>query len=648
MAKGNGPGILIRVSHLILIQIFFIFSALALILFYPEEQPDTEDTLLQMEPLAEETAEQVFEIVESFPDSLLVDSTVLKPIWDYMALQPHVVEYSLAVEDQDQWYILTNRGQKSTSQFLKIHCEYCDGADQLLRANDEMHMASLSTFGDMITYYYRTGDSLESYLLRFSLNIVPPVKAGNNLPEIILLLFLVSTLISLLIINLISSGVKKPLKAIIGAFEDMSAGQDIILPEDAADPDIRQLTYAFNEMSQSLKLEKKKLAEANAQLLKANQSLLESESILTALVDYSPDAIIVTDLDDQVIIYNQTAARDFGYNQSNLTGKKISNLFSLSQTKKKVTDETHNHLGAKEVICRRSDNIKFPALLVSTPLGPEGSMPIAMLYFFRNISESRNYQDMVLKLDRIASKGKMARDIAHEINNYLAILQGNLELLPMIIAKNDHEKIDDRLKLLRNTVNNISTFTEGLTRFSDENSEFQKEDLNQLIENLIAFLKPQNKFDDIFIGTNLSEYLPMVTIDSSQIQLVITNILTNAAEALAGSEDGKWIAVSTALDETETHVYIKIANSGPGIDSKYVDNLFVKRFSTKKDGNGLGLITCKNIIDNHNGEISFHSTHESQAVFVIRIPVSREVENSDDTVTMNSEDSPTESINVGA
>jgi len=648
MAKNGGPGILLRVSHLILIQIFFIFSALALILFYPAEEPGTEDTLLQMEPMAEETAEEVFEIVRSFPDSLLVDSTVLKPIWSFMATQQHVVEYSLAVEEEGAWYILTNRGQKSTSQFLKIHCEYCDGADQLMQANDELHFASLSTFGDMITYYYRTADAQASYLLRFTLEITPPVKAKNNLPEIILLLFLVSTLISLLIINLISSGVKKPLKAIINAFEDIGAGQDISLPEDAADPDIRQLTYSFNEMAQTLALEKKKLADANGQLLRANQSLLESESILTSLVDYSPDAIIVTDLDDQVIIYNQTAARDFGYNQSNLTGKKISNLFSLSQTKKAVTDETHNHLDAKEVICRHSDGIKFPALLVSTPLGPDGGRPIAMLYFFRNITESRNFKDMVLKLDRIASRGKMARDIAHEINNYLAILQGNLELLPMIIAKNDQEKIDDRLKLLRNTVSNISTFTEGLTRFSDENSEFQKEDINQLIENLIAFLKPQNKFDNIFIGTNLSEYLPIVTVDANQIQLAITNILTNAAEALAGYDDQKWITVSTALDETEKHIYIKIANSGPGIDSKYLDKLFVGRFSTKKDGNGLGLITCKNIIDNHGGEISFHSTHESQAVFVIKVPVSRGAENNDDTVTMTSEDSPTESIPIGS
>ena len=645
MSKSNGPGVLLRVSHLLLIQIFFIFAVLGLILFYPGQDDQTTPSIAEINNSAMETSKRISNIIEERPDKAKTDSSLVASIEGLVFSQTSIREFKLYRFENDNYLQGRTLLKMRDGEYLTddtLTCKVSTASAKLIKEEPGNIHIQVSPDGDELYYYYLIPDSGGDILLRLITANHPHITAQNNLPEIILLLFLISTLISLLIINLISSGVKRPLKDIISAFNEMGSGQQTLLEDNATDPDIRQLTYAFNGMSQSLIHERKKLAGANKQLMKANQSLVESESILTALVDYSPDAIVVTDLDDQILIYNQTAAGDFGYNQANLTGKRISTVFSLSQIKKEATDETHNHLGAKEVICRRSDGGKFPALLVSTPLGAEGSKPIAMLYFFRNISESRNYQEMVLKLDRIASRGKMARDIAHEINNYLAILQGNIELLPMIIAKNDEDKIHERIDVLKKAVSNILTFTEGLTRFSDENSEFAKEDLNQLLENLIAFLKPQNKYDNIYIGTNLSEYLPMVTIDSSQIQLVVTNILGNAAEALETAEDKKWIAISTALDESGKHVYLKIANSGPPINSENINKLFVNRFSTKRDGNGLGLITCKNIVDNHNGEISFHSTHEAKAIFVLKIPINRNVEDDDPTVQMTA---PAEAAN---
>ena len=245
---------------------------------------------------------------------------------------------------------------------------------------------------------------------------------------------------------------------------------------------------------------------------------------------------------------------------------------------------------------------------------------------------------MILKLDRIATRGKMARDIAHEINNYLAILQGNLELIPMMLAKNDLEKLDKKVSLMKETVGRISNFTDGLTRFSDENTEFVKEDLNQLIENLIAFLKPQNKFDDIAITTNLADNMPLVEIDTSQIQHLLVNLINNGAEAVSqtGMENNKWIVISTSYDEYNQEISIKVSDGGLGIKDEFIDKLFVSRFSTKRQGTGFGLITCKNIVDNHDGEVSYHTSEESKSVFTVKIPVIHAVVDSDETIEIKS------------
>jgi sensor histidine kinase regulating citrate/malate metabolism len=68
-----------------------------------------------------------------------------------------------------------------------------------------------------------------------------------------------------------------------------------------------------------------------------------------------------------------------------------------------------------------------------------------------------------------------------------------------------------------------------------------------------------------------------------------------------------------------------VADSGPGVDQENIPKMFVTRFSTKKKCNGLGLITCKNVADIHKGDIAYHTGDESRAIFVINLPVSREI-----------------------
>ena len=87
--------------------------------------------------------------------------------------------------------------------------------------------------------------------------------------------------------------------------------------------------------------------------------------------------------------------------------------------------------------------------------------------------------------------------------------------------------------------------------------------------------------------------------------------------------DVQRLVISTAVDETSETAIIKVADAGPGVVTENVGNLFVKRFSTKREGTGLGLLTCKNIVDNHRGELSYHSGEDSKSIFEIKIPIDR-------------------------
>ena len=634
----KGPGLLIRISHLILIQIVFIFSALALVLFYPGENNSISDRYSRHNQKILNSTIILANMIQADSSGAHIDSQVIAEAERCLQADKNLMGIDLlshsSLTSRDSLISLARRSGSS------VYSSITNTADNLISrifsTGPGSLSASLSPDGKRIEYYIRPESNKANYLILVTSKNIMAAPLQNNQAEFLFLLFLFSALISLLIINLIFKGVKRPLARLLQAFEKTAAGEEEYLVDEEGDKDIQGLARAINKMSQSLSEKQKKLSIANREMMKANKALLESESILTALVDYSPDAIIVTDLDDQVIIYNQQAAKDFGYSQTDMLGKKMSNLFTLPAANRKVESPATDILYEQEIICRRRDGGRFPALLVHATLGPDGSKPIAILHFVRNISESRNYQNMILKLDRVASRGKMARDIAHEINNYLAVLQGNLELLPMILEKDDHEKTLTKVNVMRETVGKISKFTDGLTQFSDENSEFHKEDLNQLIENLVAFLKPQNRFDEVLIGTNLAENLPLVEIDSSQVQLLLVSLIYNASESLAGFEGTRWIIISTSYEEASHEVCVKISDSGPGVSVDDIPKLFVTRFSTRRNGNGLGLITCKNVVDNHRGEISYHTGDESKAIFVVRIPASRErKEATDDSATLD-------------
>ncbi|MCX6826484.1 MAG: ATP-binding protein [candidate division Zixibacteria bacterium] len=628
MLKLKTSGVLIRISNLVFIQVIFIFAALALALYYSESDNSIANYYSESGQKVYNSANPLLDLVKSDSGGVQVTpalSTEAKRLIDENNL---LVDISLLVSNNKTGRdTLIHLAGRSGDNAVWHNSITVPSPQQTLSSNSgyQGFALTLDADGKYIHYFLRPGNIKSNYALVLTSPNTFSLALQKGQGKILLLLFLFSILISLLIVNLISRGIRKPLSRLIQAFEKTANGCEYFVTEEGGDKEFLRLSRAFNRMSGSLGEKQKKLSAVNAELAKANESLIESESILTSLVDYSPEAIIVTDLEDQVIIYNHQAARDFGYNHNDMLGKRVTNLFSVSDSRpKKDTPNDSNH-EAQEIICRRCDGGRFPSLLIHTSLGPEGLPPIAMLYFIKNISESRNYQEMILKLDRVASRGKMARDIAHEINNYLAILQGNLELLPSIVAKDDFEKCEQRLAVMKDTVARIGRFTDGLTQFSDENSEFKKEDLNQLVENLIAFIKPQNKFNDILIGTNLSENLPLVEIDAAQIQLLLVNLINNAAEAMAAFEGTRWVIISTLLDELGQNVHIKVADSGPGITAENISKLFFNRFSARPDGNGLGLITCRKVVDNHRGEISYHTGDESKAIFDIKIPLGQGV-----------------------
>jgi len=137
----------------------------------------------------------------------------------------------------------------------------------------------------------------------------------------------------------------------------------------------------------------------------------------------------------------------------------------------------------------------------------------------------------------------------------------------------------------------------------------------EIIEPVIKLLKPELEKNNIFIKKEIEKDLPEIYGDTQQLQQVFLNIALNAIQFMT---DGGNLYMS--IKKSETHINIDFHDTGTGISKENLEKLFTPFFSTKKEGNGLGLAISYRIIENHRGEISVESELNRGSIFSIKLP----------------------------
>lgn len=453
------------------------------------------------------------------------------------------------------------------------------------------------------------------------------ISNRSSLQYAILLLFLVSSLFSLLTVYLISNRFREPLARLQLGLEKTAQGELYHMMEPDGDIELRNLAETFNRMTRKLLGSNRSLQKFSVELAESNRQGYESQSYFAALIDNSPDSIISSTPDGQIVIFNHQAQKAFDYHHEEILGRNVSELFTESGGENLASHISANKDFEMEMLGRRKDGTIFPAYMVVTHLYDEEKRIMAHLFIVRDISESKNFQEMMIRIDRYYNRGEMAGDIAHEINNYLAVLSGNLELMPLLLKKGDTEKIDHKLEVMKATVDKIGRFANGLMDPNQGEAYFEMADMNQLIENMIAFLKPQNRFKNIELSADLAVNLPLIELDVGQIQQLLVNLVYNAADALKDSERPPQVVISTSLLDLspDPRIRLEVRDNGHGVPEEYREKLFQKRFTTKRKGHGIGLVTCQKIVEAHRGRIGCDNLDKG-AVFYVEMAARRPAE----------------------
>lgn len=228
----------------------------------------------------------------------------------------------------------------------------------------------------------------------------------------------------------------------------------------------------------------------------------------------------------------------------------------------------------------------------------------------------------VRRTDRLAALGQLTAGLAHELRNPLGTMKTSAELLERKVSA-DNEIAREMAGYIRQEVDRINSL---ITRFLDfarpRNLRLEKTDLHAMLDRAIQLFDREKTgaAASVTVFKNYSPDVPEVRLETELMEHVITNLLSNAAQA---SPPGAVITVKTRLAETAEGRMAEIAviDRGSGIDPKHLENIFNPFFTTKPEGVGLGLAIVSKIVDEHGGQITVESTLGEGSVFRVYLPV---------------------------
>ena len=257
----------------------------------------------------------------------------------------------------------------------------------------------------------------------------------------------------------------------------------------------------------------------------------------------------------------------------------------------------------------------------------------------RRIEESEKKRELASHQMQYSSKlatiGRLAAGVAHEINNPMAIINEKAGLMRDLIGLNpdfpEREKLLPLTDSIIDSVNRGRTITHRLLGFARHmDVEMKPTDLNHVIREVVGFLEKEAFHRSVEVKLELDEDLPMIATDEGQLQQVFLNILNNALDAV--HEGGRVVITSGTCDDDS--LVVSFEDNGSGMSEETLSHIFDPFFSTKKKyGTGLGLSITYGIVKQLGGTIEVESEERVGTTFTVRLPRSAPTKVASGTMT---------------
>ena len=244
----------------------------------------------------------------------------------------------------------------------------------------------------------------------------------------------------------------------------------------------------------------------------------------------------------------------------------------------------------------------------------------ALLFNFVEMTKTRELDNLMSSQERMASLGRVASAITHDIRNALSSLNLYVHALQKIFDREGgREKESEILSQIRASSDRIESVVKTVRDFSKPGEpKLELWDVNGTVEEAIALCSAALDKDGIELEKALGQKLPRCPLDRTQIHRVLLNLIMNAVDAVKKKgQDNKRIEVSSSLERE--YVRVSVSDNGPGIPEHLRETVFDPFYSSKDEGTGIGLAVSRRIIQDHGGLLYVRESRLGGAEFVVEL-----------------------------
>ena len=355
-------------------------------------------------------------------------------------------------------------------------------------------------------------------------------------------------------------------------------------------------------------------------------ALRESERKYKELADLLPQYVFEADVKFNFTFINRYGLDSAGYTQEDIDGGLNALQMFIPEERDRVVENmlrilNGEKLAGVEYTAQRKDGSTYPVTIYAAPITRD-DRPVGLRGIAIDITDRKRMEEELLKIQKLESIGILAGGIAHDLNNLLTGVIGNISLARMYEEPADKDK---RLIEAERASMRIKDLTQQLLTFSRGGAPtLQVTTIGDILQDSATFVL---RGSNIRCEFSIPVELWPVNVDEGQISQIINNLVINADQAMASGGTVKMTAENVVIRAEHGlplkdggYVKISIQDHGIGIPEADLPKIFDPFFTTKQQGNGLGLATCYSIIQKHNGHIAVDSQLGVGTAFHIYLP----------------------------
>lgn len=391
----------------------------------------------------------------------------------------------------------------------------------------------------------------------------------------------------------------------------------------ATNDELEDLAADFTAMGQTLTMHRRNLESLVAERTAALQ---RTHAELRDILAHSADAIVALDPVGRVRLWNDGAARLFGYTPVEAVGRDANALLlpsgpGGSPEHRFIERElaTHGAVVNFATVRRSKSGALIPVSLTQSVIRDAQGRIQGSSLILRDTGMQTRVEEHMRRSERLAAVSVLTAGVAHEINNPLAIITNRLECMEDELAHGP-ESLRADLRVLRGHAERLSEVTRNLLRFARNYDESPSAvDLAAVLNRLVGLLERTLVRRQVLVRVDLAAEVPLVWGSESGFETVGLNLMLNAADAMP---DGGTIAVELRDRGRGTSVELAVTDEGTGVPPDLRDRIFEAFFTTKRDGHGtgLGLAVCRSIVERQGGRIRCEPATPRGSRFVVTLP----------------------------